>query len=665
MIKQPLFYIFFVYEFLIAVFHMLLIMATKTDVENEGEDLSPIESNDLNSVGKSLHFSEEKLKFHPLRKRCDSTSILYATSPKKKKTHNIIPPTKFLLGGNISDPLNLNSLQDEDINRAMNKTPKSSPLHSNKVNIKKDQVDVLIPKNLADPLELSTCIEVNKVKCFGIHGLQKRTPQKRKQKKNLTKALSDPGLLTENTPISHDGLEEYNDFDEDISYPPIKKPKIDLLNNKISHIPKINVIEPIVEENLVLNEVEKANNSSKKLNAQQTVEIHISPPKTLNLKDKSENVIPESKELRYPSPNKNAENCKKTQDDFVKNNEKNLIESEPLLSLDSKSEFPSTVQSQNKMKHKLNKNEPKFKEKNAMFKYGNYNRYYGYRNTEEGDNRLKVLASKLDLFYGKDILDIGCNIGHVTFSVARDFGAKSVVGMDIDRKLINIARKNVQHYISSTSSQSSLRLTPNYEHTSHITNIQDRDVYNAMVQSFPISLPMLYGPINLPGIFTSGKFPFNVTFIQGNYVLESDVMLSMETCQFDVILCLSITKWIHLNWGDDGLKRAFKRMFIQLKPGGTLVLEPQSWKSYGRKKTLTDTIWRNYKTIQLKPQMFTEYLMTEVGFTHCETLSMPYNPSKGFQRPLKLYKKPNVLTDKEILKCSSTLVNKKSENHSI
>nr|CAD7408689.1 unnamed protein product [Timema poppensis] len=36
---------------------------------------------------------------------------------RRKKEGHIIPPTKFLLGGNIYDPLNLNSLQDEEINR--------------------------------------------------------------------------------------------------------------------------------------------------------------------------------------------------------------------------------------------------------------------------------------------------------------------------------------------------------------------------------------------------------------------------------------------------------------------------------------------------------------------------------------------------------------------
>lgn len=81
------------------------------------------------------------------------------------------------------------------------------------------------------------------------------------------------------------------------------------------------------------------------------------------------------------------------------------------------------------------------------------------------------------------------------------------------------------------------------------------------------------------------------SFFQANYVLESDELLETVRPEFDLILCLSVTKWIHLNWGDSGLKRFFRRIFHNLKPGGRLVLEPQGWPSYSKRRKLTVSIF--------------------------------------------------------------------------
>lgn len=52
------------------------------------------------------------------------------------------------------------------------------------------------------------------------------------------------------------------------------------------------------------------------------------------------------------------------------------------------------------------------------------------------DVRLQVFEMHRHLFHHKDVLDIGCNVGHISIAVARTLGARSVVGIDIDPVLI-------------------------------------------------------------------------------------------------------------------------------------------------------------------------------------------------------------------------------------
>ena len=80
-------------------------------------------------------------------------------------------------------------------------------------------------------------------------------------------------------------------------------------------------------------------------------------------------------------------------------------------------------------------------------------------------------------------------------------------------------------------------------------------------------------------------------------VAEDMIMSLSETVtpEFDTIMCLSTTKWIHLNFGDEGLKRVFRRIYAQLRPGGTFILESQAFCTYRKKKKLTEKIFHNFK----------------------------------------------------------------------
>ncbi|XP_017130864.1 probable RNA methyltransferase CG1239 [Drosophila elegans] len=230
--------------------------------------------------------------------------------------------------------------------------------------------------------------------------------------------------------------------------------------------------------------------------------------------------------------------------------------------------------------------------KSDNFTYGNYKHYYGKRILDKDfhDIRLDVLATKPELFRGKQLLDIGCNSGHLSIQIAKTFEAKSLVGLDIDRGLVKDAQSTISHLKRQAA----------------------------------------------PG----QGFPHNTRFMHGNYVLEDDVLLEIERQQFDVILCLSVTKWIHLNFCDAGLKQAFRRMYLQLRPGGKLILEPQSFDGYKRRKKLSEKIRENYNAIKFRPEQFTEYLLSsEVGFAKMDLMGTPEHCEAGFKRPIQIFTK--------------------------
>ena len=271
-------------------------------------------------------------------------------------------PSKFLLGGNINDPLNLNSLNDERIARVANAvTPESSPLPTPVHRKEEYKIEVLIPPNISDPLNLNA--------------------------------------------------DDDSDYESKLISPLVKR-------KKIRHRKR----------------PRKIASSSDLLNAGGEAKAEVEPEEghegdisdsaeeeeTLSVGGKIDNRQPETKEV-----------------------ETAVIETFKASASASKS--------QNEGKGaKIKDSSCEFKTKNKKFQYGNYNQYYGYRNPGNIED-LRLQYFKSVWFEDKDVLDIGCNIGHITISIGKNYSPLKVVGIDIDKNLIQIANKNIKHYIDTRS----------------------------------------------------------------------------------------------------------------------------------------------------------------------------------------------------------------------
>lgn len=504
-------------------------------------------------------------------------------------------PSNFLLGGNIFDPLNLNSLLDEEVSRALNaETPKSSPLPAKG----RDPVEILIPKDITDPLSLNTCTDEAQVvlasplktgrkrhRHRGQHHQQQQATGGIDSHSVLPTAPPTPSLHGEGTTQQqrHRGQNQNRDAPEPYE-----------LNTAINC--RDEVVSPLPSA---------LPGPSGSLSASSAASIASAPPSSSSRHRK-----------RRRTSSKSEAGARSGGSQGPKEKGRGSGGGRHHLH-----PLPAAG----------------FKKQQRKFQYGNYCKYYGYRNPSCEDGRLRVL--KPEWFQGRDVLDLGCNVGHVTLSIACKWGPSRMVGLDIDSQLIHSARQNIRHYLSEE-----LRLRsqtaegdPGAENAEGVTTIRKRSC-------FPASLTASRGPIAAPQVPLDGAdtsvFPNNVVFVTGNYVLDRDELVEAQTPEYDVVLCLSLTKWVHLNWGDEGLKRMFRRIYRHLRPGGILILEPQPWSTYAKRKTLTETTYKNYYRIQLKPEQFSSYLTSpEVGFSSYELVATPHNTFKGFQRPVYLFHK--------------------------
>ncbi|KAG0092100.1 hypothetical protein BGZ92_010853 [Podila epicladia] len=262
------------------------------------------------------------------------------------------------------------------------------------------------------------------------------------------------------------------------------------------------------------------------------------------------------------------------------------------------------------------------------------------------DLRLEFL--KPSWFYKKRVLDIGCNAALLTVFIALHYQPRKIQGVDIDPSLIAKAQKFVLNTFSQLSPQAYTQRKTEATLSSPLSSSTSSSGRNSgptpYEAYFPKSMSYLHGLLPVPPktVDTEFLFPHNIEFRIADWMAsepEHSEKQDSEEPMWDVIIGFSLTKWIHLHYGDKGLQEFFHKVYKSLAPGGLFLLEPQAFITYNKRSKITLAMRENYLAIKMKPEMFEEYLLQTVGFKESKLLGHSEGAAKNFNRDIFMFRK--------------------------
>lgn len=259
------------------------------------------------------------------------------------------------------------------------------------------------------------------------------------------------------------------------------------------------------------------------------------------------------------------------------------------------------------------------KKRKEVAVFGNYRNYYGYRIGQDMEEDPRLKAMKKEWFEGKDCLDIGCNSGVITIAIAQKFNCQSILGIDIDEARIQDAywtlRKTVRSSRAVPAGSTESKNVTGIE--SHVAESPKKSASSDCTESNRVQEANLFDI---------------VSFKKGNFIHNWH---PGENTTYDTIICLSVSKWVQLNWGDEGLITLFSKVWRLLSPGGVFILEPQPWSSYYSNRLVSETTRTNYQEIKIRPEGFQDILLDKIGFRMVEDITSSASGRKpGFNRPI-------------------------------
>jgi 7SK snRNA methylphosphate capping enzyme len=249
-------------------------------------------------------------------------------------------------------------------------------------------------------------------------------------------------------------------------------------------------------------------------------------------------------------------------------------------------------------------------------KFGNYGGYYSYRKNHLV--RLNKFPEKW--FKDKCCLDVGCNSGELTNAIASKFQPQSILGVDRDAGLIKKANRKLLAEVD----------LPNIS----MLSFKPRALSIRKNVETGVSKERERNQKLLGETKDSSQ---NTKFVCVDFVSSDDLS---ELGRFDTITCLSVTKWVHMGCGDEGLITLFSRIFDLLQPGGHAIIEYQGWASYTKKKKISEGAAEGLQRLNLRPEGF-ETALERLGFEITGRRGPSLAECKGFDRPILLLTRPH------------------------
>ena len=216
--------------------------------------------------------------------------------------------------------------------------------------------------------------------------------------------------------------------------------------------------------------------------------------------------------------------------------------------------------------------------------FGNKSNYYSQKKTNPwNDKRLEIINAKY--FNNCRVLDIGCHEGYLPIHIFLKYQTSKIDAIDVDTTTLIRAVKRVQIIDKIIKNQ----------------NLSDSEINLKLFEEDKI-----LGAVKIYKKYCNKKpILSGITFMCKNII---DLDPYMKTMKYDTILALKLTKYIHLNFGDEGIITMFKNIFCLLNVGGHLILQSQSFKKYKKMKNFVGVFKKNINQIKLFPEKFIEFL---------------------------------------------------------